>query len=380
MTDFVLDFFQKPFSSQTARDELLALPTHRDLGWLRVDLQPIRQVLVTLSSKWMWTFTKYLTNQVSDMLEALDEFLKRIEPELEGITGEERDTMSFMKMMRLFNEVSAQQQEMEGKFSAMHRTVDLLDHYKHSLSGATLKLYQAAPGRWNNLKTKVSLAKQRLGPRIQEEAETITEDLAGFNQRVVAIQNEQQKSDVFNRDCPMDNARLILDNFSKRLSLLENEAQDLVELQELLEASVVDFDILPRCRRALEGLKLTWETVRVIAAEQAEWKRHRWQKMNIKFLDEATMKQKERVENLPNHVKEWDVYAGLVESIVTIQSCLPLIEDLANPAMRTRHWKQLVRVTGGVVQVDNDALKRMTLGELLALGKFEFGIFSVARV
>ena len=41
------------------------------------------------------------------MLEKLDIFLKRIEPEIESITGEERDTASFMKMMRLFNEVCA---------------------------------------------------------------------------------------------------------------------------------------------------------------------------------------------------------------------------------------------------------------------------------
>ena len=39
------------------------------------------------------------------MLESLDEFLKRTEPEIESITGEERNTASFMKMMRLFNEV-----------------------------------------------------------------------------------------------------------------------------------------------------------------------------------------------------------------------------------------------------------------------------------
>ena len=42
------------------------------------------------------------------MLEKHDMFLKRIEPEIEGITGEERDTASFMKMMRLFNEVNKQ--------------------------------------------------------------------------------------------------------------------------------------------------------------------------------------------------------------------------------------------------------------------------------
>jgi hypothetical protein len=55
-------------------------------------------------------------------------------------------------------------------------------------------------------------------------------------------------------------------------------------------------------------------------------------------------------------------------SMLYLQECLPLIDDLSNLAMRTRHWKQLVRVTGGAVQVDNDTLKRMTLGELLSLG------------
>lgn len=55
-------------------------------------------------------------------------------------------------------------------------------------------------------------------------------------------------------------------------------------------------------------------------------------------------------------------------SLPPLQACLPLIDDLSNPAMRTRHWKQLVRVTGGVFQIDNDTLKRMTLGELLSLG------------
>ena len=50
------------------------------------------------------------------------------------------------------------------------------------------------------------------------------------------------------------------------------------------------------------------------------------------------------------------------------KACLPLLDDLSNSAMRTRHWKQLVRVTGGALTIDNDTLRRMTLGELLSLG------------
>lgn len=59
---------------------------------------------------------KYLSDQVTFTLDTLADFLARIEPEIESITGEERDTVSFMKMMRLFNEVSAQQQDMDGRY------------------------------------------------------------------------------------------------------------------------------------------------------------------------------------------------------------------------------------------------------------------------
>ncbi len=64
---------------------------------------------------------------------------------------------------------------MDGKFAAMHRTVLLLKKYGQILAEKTQFLFNAAPGRWNNLKTKVSLAKQRLGPRIQEESASITQ-------------------------------------------------------------------------------------------------------------------------------------------------------------------------------------------------------------
>jgi dynein heavy chain len=106
----------------------------------------------------------------------------------------------------------------------------------------------------------------------------------------------------------------------------------------------------------------------MITEQQNEWKIHRWQKLSMKFLHEETTKQLDIVCGLSDESFTWDVYMGLHESIRVIQATLPLVDDLSNPAMRTRHWKQLVRVTGGALQIDNDTLKRMTFGELLGLG------------
>ena len=53
------------------------------------------------------------------------------------------------------------------RFHIMKKTVDLLERYGETLSAETKDLFKSSPERWTNLKTKVSLAKQRLGPRIQ---------------------------------------------------------------------------------------------------------------------------------------------------------------------------------------------------------------------
>lgn len=70
--------------------------------------------------------------------------------------------------------------------------------------------------------------------------------MAAFGERILRLEQELDESEVFSRDCSMGDAWTALDHFNKRLSTVENEAQDLAELQDLLEADVVNFEILPK--------------------------------------------------------------------------------------------------------------------------------------
>ena len=51
------------------------------------------------------------------------------------------------------------------------------------------------------------------------------QDLETFSQRVLGLEQDLDNSDVYNRECSISEAYLIIDNFSKRLVVLENEAQ-----------------------------------------------------------------------------------------------------------------------------------------------------------
>lgn len=69
---------------------------------------------------------------------------------------------------------------MEIKFELMKRTLNLLKKYKRFDVVDLESKFNSTPIRWTNLKSKVTLAKQRLGPTIQEESQSIIEVLFIF--------------------------------------------------------------------------------------------------------------------------------------------------------------------------------------------------------
>ncbi len=165
----------------------MKLDSYEDVDWIRVKLKPTKDVLITLTNKLIWKFTSFLSNQIKVTLNELEQFLKRMEPDIEKITGEERDTATFMKIMRMFTEVSSKQQEMEVKFELMKRTLTLLKKYNRFDVIELESKFNSTPIRWTNLKSKITLAKQRLGPTIQEESKIIIQVCIFFNIKLLFL-------------------------------------------------------------------------------------------------------------------------------------------------------------------------------------------------
>jgi ribonuclease BN (tRNA processing enzyme) len=187
-----------------------------------------------------------------------------MEPEIESITGLERDTETFMKIMRLFNAVSSKQQEVEIAFELKRRTIHLLK--LNSSSNEQQRLlsdrYQLIVGRWQNLKSKVMQAKQRLGPTLKEESAVIVRDLRSFQDEIDRLSDQIEQSDVFAHELTFDEAQQILSDFTEQQKQLDKQALDYKQLQSLVDASAVDFSRLSQCRDTLKHLTSTWTTVR----------------------------------------------------------------------------------------------------------------------
>lgn len=66
----------------------------------------------------------------------------------------------------------------------------------------------------------------------------------------------------------------------------------------------------------------------------------------------------------PSGLSFLQVYRLMEEKLKAMSTSLPLVGDLAHPAMRDRHWEQLMRATGKTFVKDD----KFSLGDLLELG------------
>jgi hypothetical protein len=78
------------------------------------------------------------------------------------------------------------------------------------------------------------------------------------------LDEEIMNSCLFDKDCDEEQALLLIEQFALRYESLQEEAEDLKQLQELLESSIVNFSQMAKSKLTLAYLKQTWKLIRQV--------------------------------------------------------------------------------------------------------------------
>lgn len=94
--------------------------------------------------------------------------------------------------------------------------------------------------------------------------------------------------------------------------------------------------------RDLELLDKMWGLVREWQGYYASWKDGSFEEIKVEEIEEVAVRVGKSVMKLGRDLKGWPVWAWLKDTIDAFKRTMPLITDLRNPAMRDRHWDQLM--------------------------------------
>lgn len=126
---------------------------------------------------------------------------------------------------------------------------------------------------------------------------------------------------------------------------MEREMQELSGSAGLFEVNVPDFKQLKQCRKELRLLKTLWDYIVIVRSSFTDWKTTLWKDINVEQMDMDCKKFAKDIRSLDKEMRAWDSYLGLENEVKNMLTSLRAVGELQNPAIRERHWQQLMQAT-----------------------------------
>nr|CAH7754609.1 unnamed protein product [Callosobruchus chinensis] len=335
------------------------------MEWLRVDVKPLRQAILNMACKWGNLFKQHLYNHVIDSLNELENFIKEAIAAMQ-VPLTEDDYDGLIKVMGYLWKVKERQIETDAMFDPLKQIMDLLKEYGVEFPEEIYVQLQEIPDRWNQCKKVAASTKQTVGPLQALQVNAIKRRINLFEIRQSMYRDQFKKMPFYNWTCK--GVYALLDKVNKELTELEVERDNLKEQANLFELTLPEFKPMKHARKEIKQVKQLWDYVNVVRSCMDEWKTTPWKKIDVEGMEMECKKFGKEIRQMDKELKGWDVYVQLEASIKNMLTSLRAVTELQNPAIRDRHWIQLMQATKVKFVMDEST----TLSDLLDLNLHEY--------
>ncbi|XP_015596133.2 dynein beta chain, ciliary [Cephus cinctus] len=334
-------------------------------GWFRVDLRPFRQSLLNTVCKWSSMFKRHLVERVTTSLSDLSSFIRLAD---EGLLQQVQpgDYAGLVSVMGYLMQVKERQPTTDEMFQPLQETIELLKFYDQDIPEEVNVLLQELPEQWGNTKKLALMVKQQVAPlQAGEYRIQIRGRISAFDTTIGHYREAFRRYGFFKYNCEKPYEQL--DEADKEICMLERQMKDIQESASLFEVTVPEFKQLKQCRRELKMLKQLWDYVNIVQSSIEGWKTTPWRKIDVENMDIECKKFAKEIRALDKEMRSWDTYVSLEATVKNMLTSLRAVGELQNPAIRERHWRQLMNSTKKLGNMTPEMTVRFVMDESTTL-------------
>uniref|UniRef100_A0A673VKH9 Dynein axonemal heavy chain 17 n=1 Tax=Suricata suricatta TaxID=37032 RepID=A0A673VKH9_SURSU len=334
-------------------------------GWLQCDCRPFKQALLNTIRRWGFMFKRHLSDNVINSLADLEDFMKVARMGLKKPL-KEGDYDGLVEVMGHLMKVKERQVATDNMFEPLKQTIELLKTYGEEIPEETHLKLQELPEQWTNTKKLAIQVRQNVAPLQANEVNILRRRCQQFELRQHEFREKFRKEAPFSFVDP-DPYRS-LNKQQKSITAMESIMDSLCKSGSLFEVTVPDYKQLKACRKEVCLLKELWDMVVMVNTSIDNWKTTKWKNINVEQMDLDCKKFAKDVRSLDKEMKTWDAFVGLDNTVKNMITSLRAVGELQNPAIRDRHWYQLMQAT----QVKFEMSDETTLADLLQLNLHKY--------
>jgi dynein heavy chain len=352
------------FYDRLAKDVESQMST-KDIGFIRVAALQLQQAIHNEAEGWLQSIGDNLISVCLENLSQLEERFRNYKKDISK-KPETLDDLTFV--LNIISDIHAASEEIEFQYG------DILESYR------TLKMYNLQPKEPELIRAK-SLPQQ--WQDIIDSAKLTDKKLVAVKEKFSIQTQEQVKQfkktvHTFKEDFIINGPGVMNNNMDKGLELLKESRlqmqkysvtrEALVKAEKLFNISISSYPELFEIEHSLSDLDLIYSLYSGVKEAILSWSTTLWQNLDISVLQKGMEVFSMRLKQLPKELKQLPPFVAVSEKILTFKDSIPLFADLKNEALRDRHWKMLMEMTGKSFVMNPDTF---TLEKLFSMNLFD---------
>ncbi|XP_033641432.1 dynein heavy chain 8, axonemal-like [Asterias rubens] len=133
--------------------------------------------------------------------------------------------------------------------------------------------------------------------------------------------------------------------------------------EQLFGLSVTDYPTLAKTKKELNLLQKLYGLYNSVIDGVNGYYDILWTDVDIEKINNELLDFQNRCRKLPKGLKEWPAFLDLKQKIDDFNETCPLLELMANKAMKERHWERIATVTGHEFDIESDTFSLRNIME-----------------
>uniref|UniRef100_A0A3Q0KTZ4 Dynein axonemal heavy chain 2 n=1 Tax=Schistosoma mansoni TaxID=6183 RepID=A0A3Q0KTZ4_SCHMA len=331
--------------------------------FLQLDFSLLKNAIAAHCRDWQTRLINLLLSMTEDSLNGIYAYMNDVQ---ERILRPPLNLDELDDSIQLLDQILSEQIEIQAKFGPLEEQFAILDKCEVTYSDEISNRRVNLANDWVQFQSSLASAEMMIKKSKEKFKVGLLNDTEEFKRAVSTLLQELQMKGPFAANLKPQEALDIVNQFSGQLDNLKSHELELRHGLNLFKIEQPPFKEISIVEKDLDILNTIWTANMEWENNWESWKAGRFYDLQTNEMENLANTQFRKFTKWARDLKDrnWEIIEVSRKKVDQFRRTLPLITDLRNPAMRTRHWDKIKEEMNTQFNVDSDEFTLECIVEL----------------
>nr|CCC47395.1 putative dynein heavy chain, fragment [Trypanosoma vivax Y486] len=335
-----------------------------DFGFMRCDESAFYSDLVEHVHQWIAMEGAQLNETVRARMQKRFAAILRVNQDLQK-PCEKIDDLKFV--LEVMHDARASSLDVEQDIIDIKYIYESIMHFGVKVDAQELKQALSLHDLWECTLARVHETERALEPKKLQFREHTRSEVCNFLQKGKAVLMEFRENGPGRAGIDLQDGIRLKKEWREHLTQLQARREQLTKAEKLFDLPLTGHTHLQQLNEELTKVETVYELYGQWVAILKRWNRSSWKDLLLEDLQSTTEEKVKQARILGKTHGDVQPFPDVQQVILNFHSSLPFLAKLKSPALKQRHWVELMRVTS-----KQFAIEQINLDDFIAMELYRF--------